>query len=184
MTLDKYKRICLTKYELVRMDLFKKSSGFTLIELLIVITIIATLAVTVFVALNPAQRLLDAKNARRTSDVDTILTAIHESIVDNKGTYPTNMPAVGVETQLGTGATGCAISTGGCTVTAVACADLMADVAQDLIPYLKSMPIDPNGGTTYTAAKTGYSVTRDANGIVTIRACGKEGTGANVESSR
>lgn len=162
------------------------SKGFTLIELLIVITIIATLAVTVFVALNPAQRLLDAKNARRTSDVDSILTAIHESIVDFKGTLPTNLAAiaVGTETQLGTGVTGCAISTGGCSVAAVACADLIADVVQDLLPYLKTMPIDPNGGTTYTAAKTGYSVTRDANGIITIRACGKEGTGANIESSR
>ncbi len=154
----------------------KNPRGFTLIELLIVITIIATLAVTVFVALNPAQRLKDAKDARRTSDVDTILTAIHASIVDNKGSYPTNMPAAGTVKQLGTGSTGCALTgTGNCSVAAVDCADLMADVAIDLIPYLKSMPIDPSGGTTYTSAKTGYTVIRDANGIVTITACGTEG---------
>lgn len=166
----------------------RNKRGFTLIELLLVIAIIAVLSVAVFAALNPAQRLKDAKDARRTSDVDTILTAIHQSIVDNKGTLPTKMPAAGQERQLGTGdATACAtaLTTGGCnTPASTACADLMllAD-AQDLLPYLKSMPIDPNGGTTYTAAKTGYSVLVDANGIVTIRACGTEGT-TNISASR
>jgi len=38
-----------------------KQKGFTLIELLVAITIVAILAVSVFVALNPAQRLKDAK---------------------------------------------------------------------------------------------------------------------------
>lgn len=154
----------------------KKSAGFTLIELLIVITIIATLAVTVFVALNPAQRLKDAKDARRTSDVDTILTAIHAAIVDNKGSYPTNFPAVGVEAQLGTGtAAQCSpLATGGCNVLASqACVNLIADVAVDLIPYLKSIPIDPT--TTFSSVNTGYAVVRDANGIVTVKACGTEG---------
>jgi hypothetical protein len=46
----------------------------------------------------------------------------------------------------------------------------------NLAKYLKSMPIDPLGGATYTSAKTGYSVTVDANGIVTVKACAT-GTG-------
>ena len=157
---------------------FSSRKGFTLIELLIVITIIGALAVTIFVALNPAQRLKDARSARRTTDVDTILTAIHTAIVDNKGSYPTNMPASTEVRQLGTGATGCALAlTGNCTTTGASsdvCADLTADVAIDLLPYLKSMPIDPTKGVTYTAAKTGYTVVRDANGIVTVTACGSE----------
>lgn len=156
-----------------------KSKGFTLIELLVVITIIATLAVTVFVALNPAQRLKDSKDARRTSDVDSILTAIHASIVDNKGTLPTGLTGGMVEKQLGTGALGCEIATGGCSVTAAACVDLSSPLAK----YLKSMPIDPSGGSTYVAAKTGYSVQVDANGLVTVRACGTEGA-TNIYSSR
>src|SRR5579859_6775624 len=102
-----------------QIKLFK---GFTLIELLVVITIIATLAVVVFVALNPGARLSAARDARRTSDVDSILTAIHESIVDNKGTAPAGLSTV--EQQLGTAASGCAVATGGCGVTAVACLDL------------------------------------------------------------
>src|SRR5260221_29454 len=84
-------------------------SGFTLIELLIVITIIATLAVVVFVALNPAKRLADARDSRRTADVDTVLTAIHQAIVDNKGSLPTNMPSTNNEAQLGTSVSGCAL---------------------------------------------------------------------------
>lgn len=157
----------------------KQTRGFTLIELLIVIVIIATLAVTVFVALNPAQRLKDTRDARRTSDAQSILTAIHQAIVDSRGSYPSNMPTVADgPKQLGTGDTAilCPALAGGgnCTTTAI-CANLMADVAVDLIPYLKSMPIDPTGGTTYTAVKTGYTVIRDANGIVTVSACGTEG---------
>ena len=153
--------------------------GFTLIELLVVITIIATLAVTVFVALNPGQRLKDAKDARRTSDVDTILTAIHASIVDTKGTSPAGLSTL--EQQLGTGATGCGITntTSGCAVTAVSCLNLSSPLAK----YLKSMPIDPSGAATYTDAKTGYSAIQDSNGLVTVRACGSEGT-VGILSSR
>lgn len=161
------------------------SKGFTLIELLIVITIISALAVTVFVALNPAQRLKDARDARRTSDVDSILTAIHTSIVDNKGALPTNLTA-SAERQLGTGtSTDCttALVAKGCnTPAATACSDLMTG-ANNLTKYLKSMVIDPTGGTTYTALKTGYSVNVDANNLVTITACGAEGSG-NVQASR
>lgn len=158
----------------MKIKLFKKSSGFTLIELLIVITIIAALAVTVFVALNPAQRLKDARGARRTSDVDTILTAIHETIVDNKGSYPSNLAAAGTITQLGDGSSGCTLGgTGNCAVTSAVCSSIMSG-AISAYPYLKSLPIDPLGGTTYTASKSGYTVVRDSNGIITVTACGSE----------
>lgn len=167
--------------------MFKKKSqkGFTLIELLVTVTIITVLAVTVFVALNPADRLKDAKDARRTSDVDAILTAIHESIIDNGGSYPSNMPAADTEVQLGTGtAADCSpLATGGCSVAALtACVNLMTG-SLNLSKYLKTMPIDPIGGTTWTSTKTGYSVVRDANGIVTVKACAAEGT-TNISASR
>src|SRR3989344_6515122 len=158
--------------------------GFTLIELLVALTIITILAVAVYAALNPAQRLSDAKNARRVADISEILTAIHQSVVDSKGTFPTNFPAAGTIKQLGTGdATTCPDTTVGtnvatqCTGVTAACANLMADVSQDLIPYLASMPIDP-GGTVVDAdaVETGYSVTRDTNGIVTVKACHADGT--------
>ncbi len=160
---------------MLKINKFRK--GFTLIELLIVIAIIATLAIVVFVALNPAQRFKDARDAKRVSDIDTLLTAIHASIVDNKGTLPSGLSSGMSETQLGTGGSGCAIATGGCSVVATACVDLTTP----MVKYLKSMPIDPT--TTFTAAKTGYSVTVDANNIVTIKACGTEGS-TNLSISR
>lgn len=151
------------------MKIHKLQKGFTLIELLIVITIITALSATVFVALNPVQRLKDARDARRTSDVDTLLTAIHQYIVDNKGLLPTGLDAT--EKQLGTAASGCVVTTGTCN-TAAACLNLTTDLTK----YLKSIPIDPLGGTAFTAAETGYSAVSDANGIVTIKACAT-GTG-------
>jgi prepilin-type N-terminal cleavage/methylation domain-containing protein len=166
---------------------FKRSanSGFTLIELLLVVTILSLLAVAVFAALNPLQRIKDSRNARRTSDVDTILTAIHESIVDNKGTLPTAIASVGTTTkQLGTSTTTCSVATAsGCYVPQnTDCADFTAG-AQNLNKYLKSIPIDPAGGT-YTAAITGYTVQVDANGIVTVGSCGAMADGGSISISR
>lgn len=161
--------------------------GFTLIELLVVIAIVIALGVAVFAALNPAQRLKDARDARRTSDVDTILTAIHQYIIDQKGDA-SGLSLTTADQQLGTGASGCAISTGGCSVVATACLNIAGSGGTLLSKYLKSMPIDPLGGTTYTAAKTGYAVSQDANGLITVKACGTgtsttEGS-TNISASR
>ncbi len=144
-------------------------TGFTLIELLIVIVIITALAVTVFVALNPVKRLQDARDARRTADVEAILKAIQEYLVENKG-LPTGLSASMPETQLGTGtAAQCSpVTSGNCNVAAnTACVDLTTP----LTSYLKSIPMDPKTGT---ATATGYSVTVDTNNIVTVNACGTE----------
>ena len=113
----------------------QKKKGFTLIELLVVIVIIAVLAVTVFVALNPGKRIKDARDSRRLSDLDSVLTAVHEYIVDNKGNLPTGLSAGMVEKQLGTAVTGCTTASGGCSVAGNAdCVDLTTP----LVKYLKS----------------------------------------------
>lgn len=150
--------------------------GFTLIELLVVIAIIAILAVVVFVALNPVRRFADARNSTRISDVNSVLTAVHEYIVDNDGSYPTGMSTGMSETQLGTAATGCATSTGGACGTADACLDLSTPLAA----YLASIAVDPS---ETAAGKTGYSVAVNTNGIVTIRGCNAENA-ATIQVSR
>ena len=149
--------------------------GFTLIELLIVITIIAALAVAVFVALNPIKRLADSRDARRVSDVETILTAIHEYIVDNKGTVPGTLSST--ESMLGTAGAACNITQANCVAASTACLNLTTPLAK----YLKSMPVDP--GATYSAGITGYDAAVDANGIVTVKGCGGENNQA-ISSSR
>lgn len=152
----------------------REKKGFTLIEILVVIAIIAILAIVVFVALNPAKRISDSKDARRTTDVDSILTAVHSYIVDNKGALPTGLSNGMAEAQLGTAGSGAAVATGGCAVTTAAALDLSTPLAK----YLKTIPADPDG----TAALTGYSIGVDANGIITVKACGAENT--TVSSSR
>jgi prepilin-type N-terminal cleavage/methylation domain-containing protein len=162
----------------------KALRGFTLIELLLVVTVLSLLAVAVFVGLNPAKRLIDTKNAKRTSDVDTVLSAIHESIIDNNGTYPTGLSAGMNEKQIGNSTGGvptCIIATAGCSVTTnTDCVDLTQG-AQNLSKYIKTYPIDPT--TTYNASTSGYTVKVDSNGIVTVRACGAEG-GSIIYASR
>jgi prepilin-type N-terminal cleavage/methylation domain-containing protein len=152
--------------------------GFTLIELLVVIVIIAVLAVTVYVALDPSKRIKDAKDSRRVTDMNSILTAVHEYIVDNKGALPTGLTTGMVEKQLGTAVTGCnTMNVNGCAVPGNAdCVDLSTPLAK----YLKTMPIDPG---TASASLTHYTVQVDSNNIVTIKACAAEG-GTNLSTSR
>ncbi len=136
--------------------------GFTLIELLIVVAIIAILAVSVIVALNPPVRFAQSRNAHRVSHINSILTAIHEYAVDNDGALPAGITTT--EKQLGSCASG---GNTICTDAAATCVDL----STTLSPYLKTMPIDPKSGS---AATTYYSVAADANNIVTVKACNAE----------
>jgi len=141
---------------------FASKKGFTLIELLVVIVIIAILAAVVFVALDPITRFAQARNSRRWNDVNNMLTAIHEYIVDNNGSLPTGLSAGMTVTQMGTAADGCE----DCG-SATACINLATPLAR----YMASIPEDPSTGT---AAETRYRVSVDANNIVTVCACGAE----------
>ncbi|MEK9195106.1 MAG: type II secretion system protein, partial [Patescibacteria group bacterium] len=62
--------------------------GFTLIELLITIAIVGIIAVVAFVALDPARRFAEARNATRWTDVVAVLDAIKLYQVDNTGQFP------------------------------------------------------------------------------------------------
>jgi len=152
--------------------------GFTLIELLVVILIIATLAVTVFVALNPTKRFADARDSRRWADADNILTAVHEYIVDNGGDASGLGLTTGVEYQLGSSATACN-TVGACTTMNTAC----LNVGTALAAYLKSIPFDPKVSIG-SATKTGYKLTKDANGIFTVASCASESAGVAISVSR
>jgi type IV pilus assembly protein PilA len=152
----------------------QSQKGFTLIELLVVIAIIAILATVVFVALDPVTRFADARNSYRWNDVNSILTAVHQYIVDNNGALPAGLTTT--ESQLGTATSGCTAATGGCNVAAdTDCTDLSTPLAT----YLKSIPVGPNG----TADLTGYSIVADANNIITVTACGAE-NGETIQVSR
>ncbi len=59
--------------------------AFTLIELLLVIGIIAILSGIVIGALSPARQLGSSRDAKRRSDVNTILNAVYQYSIDHQG---------------------------------------------------------------------------------------------------
>ena len=150
------------------------NAGFTLIEILIVIVVISALSVTVYVALNPTKRLIDARDSRRRIDIENILTAIHTYIIDN-GNLPPSLAqkTQGLDWQLGTGSCSTTIVTGSCntqTTPPIGQPSACVDLTSDLSKYLAKIPIDPLGGNT--AANTGYAINYSppAN-TITVKAC-------------
>ncbi len=125
-----------------------KQSGFTLIEILVVIGIIAILAAVVIVALNPARQFAQARNTQRSSNVNTILNAVWQRMVDNRGTWNTTCGASTVTlpatlTNVGTGAG-------------------LINLDPCIVPtYVPSMVLDPSGGA---AADTKYRIMQAAGG--------------------
>lgn len=151
--------------------------GFTLIELIIVIAIIAVLAAAVFVAIDPARRLNESRNARRSSDISNILDSIVKYQADSDGTHLAAVAALtaGSYYTIGTCATG---GDTGCTAktTQAACADLSGLPSN----YLGAIPKDPKNGTD---AKTDYYIMKDANSAITVGACDPEGEGQGGSGS-
>jgi len=148
----------------------RNSVGFTLIELLLVMGIISILSVITFNLLNPAQKFRQARDIQRINDAKAIFDAIITYAAENGGKHPDGLKNGMSEVQLGTFVFGCKISTGGCNVADETCLDL----SRPLKKYLKYIPIDPT--SIYSPANTGYSVVVDSNGIITVRACGAEGS--------
>lgn len=141
----------------------KTKRGFTLIELLIVIGIIAVLMAIAVVAINPARQFAKANNARRWGDVNTILNAVSQNVIDGKGiwTCAEALPTVTAEVIK---------ADDGDPVTDEAdiCACLVAT-------YIGAMSIDPTAtGAHYTDCTdydTGYYIIQDAaTGRVTVSA--------------
>ncbi len=157
-------------FSLMKRSTLEKQTGFTLIEILLVIGIIAVLATVVIVALDPATRFRDARNSRRTSDIQSIATAISQYVIDNKGAFPPGINTT--EKQIATSSDTCAIDTGGCAVTGET--DCV-DISSSLNRYLKEIPFDPATGAGLGPDHSHYSVVLDANNIITVRACDAEG---------
>lgn len=68
----------------------KSFRGFTLIELLIVIAILGILSAAVLVAINPAKRQKQARDAQIKADIGSIATALQAYYTQpGEGAYPT-----------------------------------------------------------------------------------------------
>lgn len=154
-----------------------KRKGFTLVELIIVVAIIAILAGTIFVALDPARRFAESRNSQRFSDVNTILDAIIKYQADNDGTHYLEVESLGSTSfyTIGTCNTGGDTNCGAKT-TVTSCVDL-TDIGTN---YLAKVPKDPKNGTD---AKTDYYLKKDENDSITIGACDPEGEGPGASGT-
>ena len=136
----------------------EQKRGFTLIEILLVIALIGILAGIVIVAVNPARQVGMAQNSQRTSDVNTILNATHQYMLDNNGQVPSAIPA-------GTNCEGEEFYRI-CKTDASSCTSLVdLSFLTDNETYLVSIPINPGlDGTNHT----GYYVVQSVNGRITV----------------
>lgn len=137
-----------------------RNKGFTLIEILIVIGIIAILAAVVIVAINPARQFAQANNAQRSSNVNTILNAVHQYGVDNRGTLPPGITTTATEICK-TGVASATCATDGLIY--------LGELTTNEI-YIPSLPLDPGCPTACATNGIGYTIMKSANGRVTVNA--------------
>ncbi len=95
--------------------MFSGKKGFTLLELLIVIAILAILASTTFVVLNPAEILRKTRDSQRIADLASMRTALNYFVAN------TSSPVLG-----STSADGCTDQTNDYTYSAVPTFDISA----------------------------------------------------------
>ncbi|MBI1812836.1 type II secretion system protein [Candidatus Peregrinibacteria bacterium] len=129
--------------------------AFTLIELLIVLGIIAMLAAVVLALIEPQKHLADARDVVRLNDVNTIINALHEYIIDHRGSLPPTVP-VGKEEEI-------------CRFGAQGCIGVVLDALVN-DSYLPTIPIDPKA----SGLQTNYFLLLRPNGLLQVRAPGAE----------
>lgn len=142
-------------------------------ELLIVVAIMSLLAIVVLVGLKPAQRLADARDARRAQDINQIITGVMSCAIDKKDTASMGT-CLGTHTVAKTYEVVNVGTSSGCNNVCVGvsssgdCLPLSATLSD----YFTSLPVDPNNSVS---GHTGYSLTTYANGMVVVEACAAEG---------
>lgn len=161
-------------------------SGFTLIELIIVVAILGLLAASLFVAIDPAKRLGDARDARRYSEVTSLLNAILQYTVDNAA-LPTAVASMtpGAYYEIGNGTTGVtngnATQFGDCTEldggsaaqNIYGKADLFSALSDR---FIATIPLDPL--ITNNASGSDYYIRKSTNNRILVGACVHYQTGS------
>ena len=138
--------------------------GFTLLEMLLVVAIIAILAGIVIVAINPSKQLGAANDAKRWSDVNTIVNAVYQYSIDHGGVLPGPGDLLDTDTCTSTPVSEiCLTGAVSCVAGAVTLTNLSSTTASGT--YISSIPVDPSGPTT---PHTGYYIVNTLNGRVTV----------------
>ena len=124
--------------------------------------LVLVLAILIFLA-NPAKRFMERRNSQRRSDAFNLLTAIYDYANENKDI----VDKIGVEPK-----EICALKSD--------CGDLL-DIS-DLVmkKFIDAIPSDPK---KHTQKGTGYMISKNANGRMTVLAPGAEG-GVKITATR
>lgn len=134
----------------------KKVSGLTIIELLISMAILVVVMAIGIIAFNPAKQFAGARNSKRATDLNSILVAVQQNIVDTNQAGVFSCGAGDIPTTTKRMANGAG----------------NYDIAPCLIPtYISSLPFDSGTSTThYTSVAdydTGYNILRSVVGTST-----------------
>lgn len=145
--------------------------AFTLIELLIVIAIIGILAVTVLLALNPAEAQKKSRDANRVKDATTLQAAL-EQLIDSGVVIPSAANEIG-HANGAVSSSGFDEGDGNLTnngLKAQNCTNgthWMGPI--DLCTYIKTVPLDPNNGSPRTVANGAGADSTDTVAVPAMR---------------
>ena len=121
-----------------------RKSGFTLLEILLVVAAIGILAGIAIFAINPVKQLGDTRDAQRKVDVNTILNAVYQYVVDNRGSFPEEITSEGNFI---------------CKTDSNDCSGLVDLAVITDAEYILSMPVDPQ--QPESSDSTGYVIYLD-----------------------
>lgn len=137
---------------------YMKLKSFTFIQVLIGLGIVAIFAAIIIVIISPAQQFSRIRDSQRWSDINLILNAINQRIVDNKGSFNEG----GVCDSLPTMEK---------LITSIDNENNI-DLCACLVPdYLSLMPYDPLINDGYTDChnyNSGYTIFKNEIGKITI----------------
>lgn len=125
------------------------NKGFTLIELLIVIGIIALLAVTVLLTLNPAEAQKRTRDTKRIADAQKLQAILEQYINDGGDPGPTWEEAVTADGESGT------TSMSAENAQSQGCAEADNWLGVDVCAYSTSVPTDPSNTQSRTCVDAG-----------------------------
>lgn len=138
--------------------------AFTLIELIIVIAIVAVVASAIFIAVDPAKRIGEAKDAQRWQDITAIAQAVEQYTADY-GALPSDFASSSINT--GEKVVLCdTVTTLTCDGQSRSC--LIVDDTDFLGVYLPQIPYDPDKSSD---SDTGYYITRGSGDIMSFGVC-------------
>jgi len=132
----------------------EKGRHVSMIEMLLVVSVIVILSAVVVAASNPEKKLATGRNNQRISDTSTILSMAYQYSIDHQGVFPGKINSEPTEI---------------CKTGSSDCSKLIdfTKVTADK-RYFSAVPMDPKGGISPNG--TGYQISRDSLGRVTVRA--------------